>query len=301
MHADRGVEIGVGHPHDGGGRRTGREPGDIDAFGVDRVVAHDLPRDARDQRGLALAALLVARAEPVPALRGIGGGGLGRIGDQAGVLLGEHVHPRAGGEVVGRLGAAVQHDDQGDRLPMIAAGDVELVVAAAGLVAVGGCQKLSAVRHDVGRVHRRALGQPAYAWLEVDPFDPIEEAAQRLGQVRLGRSRRRAGRPAAGAGAGRLPGGRRWLGIRQLDRVRRQVDDARAASGRRVRGLAGRAGRSVRHRPAAKRALQERGGFGEPPGAGQAGRLEHVGVQCVVHVRSFLGFVRQEVRRPRGS
>ena len=240
MHADRGVEIGVGHPHDGGGRRTGREPGDIDALRVDRVVAHDLPGDARDQRRLALAALLVARAEPVPALRGVGGGGLGRIGDEAGVLLGEHVHPRAGGEVVGRLGAAVQHDDQGDRLPTIAAGDVELVVAAAGLVAVGGYQKLSAVRHDVGRVRRRALRQPAYAWLGVDPVDPVEEAAQRLGQVRLGRSRRRACRPAAGAGAGRLPGGRRWLGICQLDRLRRQVDDARAASGRRVRGLAGR-------------------------------------------------------------
>jgi hypothetical protein len=35
--------------------------------------------------------------------------------------------------------------------------------------------------------------------------------------------------------------------------------------------------------------LQERGGFGEPPGAGEAGRLEHIGVQTVVHVRSFLG------------
>ena len=41
--------------------RTGREPGDIDALRVDRVVAHNLPRDACDQRGLALAALLIAR------------------------------------------------------------------------------------------------------------------------------------------------------------------------------------------------------------------------------------------------
>jgi hypothetical protein len=60
-----------------------------------------------------------------------------------------------------------------------------------------------------------------------------------------------------------------------------------------VRGLAGPAGRSARLGPDAKRALQERGGFSEPPGAGQAGRLEHVSVQCVVHVRSFLGFVRR--------
>ena len=43
-------------------------------------------------------------------------GGLRRIGDEAAVLLGERVHARAGGEVVGRLGAAVQHDDQRDRL-----------------------------------------------------------------------------------------------------------------------------------------------------------------------------------------
>ena len=34
------------------------------------------------------------------------------------MLLGERVHPRAGGEVVGRLGAAVQHDDQRQRLPV---------------------------------------------------------------------------------------------------------------------------------------------------------------------------------------
>ena len=211
MHADRGVEIGVGHAHDGGGRATGRQSGDIDAFGIDRVVAHDLPRDARDQRGLALAVLLVARAEPVPAFRGVGGGGLGRIGDEAGVLLGARIHPRAGGEVVRRLGAAVQHDDQRDRLPAIAAGDVELVVAASGPVAVGSCQKLSAVRHDVGRLRRRAPGEPAYAGLGADP---VEEAAQRLGQVRPGHSWRPAGRPAAGAGAGRLPGARRWLAIR---------------------------------------------------------------------------------------
>ena len=131
MHADRGVEIGVGRAHDGRRRAAGREPGDIDAPRVDRVVAHDLAGDAGDQRGLARVALLVARAEPVPALRRVRGRRLRRIDDETGVLFGERVHARAGGEVVGRLGAAVQHDDQRQRLPAIAAGDVELVGAAA--------------------------------------------------------------------------------------------------------------------------------------------------------------------------
>jgi hypothetical protein len=65
------------------------------------VVAHDLAGDAGEQRGLAAAALLVARLEPVPALLGVGGGRLRRVGDQEAALLGEGVHLGAGGEVVG--------------------------------------------------------------------------------------------------------------------------------------------------------------------------------------------------------
>ena len=62
------IEVGVGVAHDRGRRAARREPGDIDPPRIDRVVAHDLARDARDQRRLPLAALLVALAEPVPAL-----------------------------------------------------------------------------------------------------------------------------------------------------------------------------------------------------------------------------------------
>ena len=68
MHADRGVEIGVGVAHDRGRRASRRKPRDIDPPRIDRVVAHDLARDSRDQRRLPLIALLVALAEPVPAL-----------------------------------------------------------------------------------------------------------------------------------------------------------------------------------------------------------------------------------------
>jgi hypothetical protein len=99
------------------------------------VVAHDLAGDARDQRRFATVALLIAGIEPVPAPLRIGRLRLRRIGDQAAVLLGERVHPRAGGEVVGRLGAAVQHDDQRRRITPTGARDVELVPEAACMAA----------------------------------------------------------------------------------------------------------------------------------------------------------------------
>src|ERR1700731_631769 len=51
------------------------------------------------------------------------------------MLFGECVHARAGGKVVRRLGATVQHNDQRERLPTITAGNVELVGAASSSVA----------------------------------------------------------------------------------------------------------------------------------------------------------------------
>jgi hypothetical protein len=40
---------------------------------------------------------------------------LGGINHQKAMLLCQRVHSRTGGKVVGRLGTAVQHDDQGQR------------------------------------------------------------------------------------------------------------------------------------------------------------------------------------------
>ena len=68
MHADGGVEIGIGVAHDRGRGTPGREPGDVDTPGIDHVVAHHLAGDPRDQRRLASVTLLVPLAEPVPAL-----------------------------------------------------------------------------------------------------------------------------------------------------------------------------------------------------------------------------------------
>ena len=101
VHADRGVEIGMGGCHDGGSRPAAEEPRNIDPLRVDRVLGHDLSGDARDQRGLAAVALLVLRLEPVPALGDVGRGRLGRVGHQTAMLLGQLVHARSGGEVVG--------------------------------------------------------------------------------------------------------------------------------------------------------------------------------------------------------
>ena len=147
MHADRGVEVRIGEAHDGRLRAARRESGDEDAPRVHGVVAHHFPGDAGDQRGLAAAAPLVARVEPVPALLGVGGGGLPRIGDQQPLVLRERVHARAGGEVVRRLGAAVEHDQQRRRLPAIGARDVELVGAGSGLVGEGTRDELRPFRH----------------------------------------------------------------------------------------------------------------------------------------------------------
>jgi hypothetical protein len=71
MHANRGVEVGVGYRQNSRGRSAGREPGGVNPIRVDRVVAHDLAVDAGDQRGLALASFLITRTEPVPTLEAL--------------------------------------------------------------------------------------------------------------------------------------------------------------------------------------------------------------------------------------
>ena len=123
MNADGRVQVGVRRSHDGGSGPAGRQASDVDALRIDRMVPHDLAGDARDQRGFAAAPLLVARAKPVPALRLVGSAGLFGIDHEAILLFRQEVHPGAGREIVGRLGAAVKHDHQGKRLSLRAAWD----------------------------------------------------------------------------------------------------------------------------------------------------------------------------------
>ena len=68
-----------------------------------RTPPIDRAGDAGDQRRLPALADLVAGREPVPAPLHVGRLRLRRIGDQEGLLLGQGVHPRAGGEIVGVL------------------------------------------------------------------------------------------------------------------------------------------------------------------------------------------------------
>ena len=100
--------------------------------GVDLVVGHDLAGDAGDDGRLARACLLVGAGEPVPVAAAVGRSRLLRVGDEEGVLLGEVVHPGAGGEVGGVLLAAVQHDDQGHRRTGVAGGDIEVIASGPG-------------------------------------------------------------------------------------------------------------------------------------------------------------------------
>ena len=91
--------------------------------------------DAGDQRRLAGVAQLVLRLEPVPALRRVRLCGLLGIHHQEAVLVGQAIHLRARGEVVGRLGAAMQHHDHRARRIGCRRRHIDLVGPAAGVVA----------------------------------------------------------------------------------------------------------------------------------------------------------------------
>jgi hypothetical protein len=137
MHADRGEQVGIGQPQHRRGRAAGGQAGDIDATRVRRAVAQHLPRDAGDQRGLAAAAPLIGGVEPVPAALRIRRRRLPGIGDEQPVLLGQRVHPRASGEILRRLGAAMQHDQQRPRTGGQSSRHVEPVVALPALAGEG--------------------------------------------------------------------------------------------------------------------------------------------------------------------
>jgi hypothetical protein len=77
-----------------------------------------------------------------------GPGVLHGIGDEEGVHVCERVHAGTGGEIVGVLGTAVEHDDQGCRLPGVAARNVQLVGAGSGLICIGTLDVLSSWRNN---------------------------------------------------------------------------------------------------------------------------------------------------------
>jgi hypothetical protein len=245
MHADCRIEIGIGRRQDGGSCATGREPGGIDPFFVHRIVGHDLAREARDQCRLALAAGLIARAKPVPALGNIGRSRLLRVSNKAVVFLGAQVHPRACGKVVRRLRAAVQHDDQRQRLTAILARNIEFVGSASGVIAEGFRQELTGP--GLWNVWRSRFRQSARTGLKSGRSDPVEKTPQRIGQLRPDCSFRPA--------------------VRGVGYSRRHA---------RVKGRIWTSS-TVQH------ALQQCCSVKEPPRPGKPGCFTHAGVQSGIH------------------
>ena len=67
MHADRGEKFGIGFAEHRRGRAARREARDVDSTRIDIVLLDHMSRERRDKSGLALAAALIRRLEPIPA------------------------------------------------------------------------------------------------------------------------------------------------------------------------------------------------------------------------------------------
>jgi hypothetical protein len=172
MYTDCRVQIIVCCSHDGRGGRSGRQPAHVDALSINQIVIHDLAGDARDKRRFTRASLLVGCAKPVPAFRLVCLPGLSRIDHEAILLFSDKIHPRAGGEIIRRLGTAVKHDDQGKRLLLIAARDEKPVGTASRGTAVRAFDEPSALRHDVrcgqrGALHHTSQSDPGARLLAI--------------------------------------------------------------------------------------------------------------------------------------
>ncbi len=153
-----GVEVRVALRQDRRGGAARRQARHVDAARVDGKIAHHVARQAGDQRGFAAVAELPGGVEPVPAFLGVGRLGLARVDHEEPLLLGQIVHPRPGGEVLGRLRAAVQHHDERHRFGVGAARHVEPVVERARGALMGELGEAGALRHrDLGR---RAAARP---------------------------------------------------------------------------------------------------------------------------------------------
>src|SRR3979490_40568 len=107
MYTDCRVQIAVRCSHDSSSGRSSRQSTNVDALWINRIVAHDLARDARDKERSTSAPLLVGCAKPIPAFRLVCLAALCRIDHKASLFFCDKVHPRTGSEIVWRLGAAV--------------------------------------------------------------------------------------------------------------------------------------------------------------------------------------------------
>lgn len=113
MHTYRCEQVGPGLCQQHRRCTTRRQAGHIDPRRIGGFGGQHLPRQAGKDRQFATVTALVLGAEPVPAAVHVGSGRLCRIDHDHALSRGPRVHPGAGGEVLWRLGAAVQHDHHG--------------------------------------------------------------------------------------------------------------------------------------------------------------------------------------------
>jgi hypothetical protein len=224
--AGRGVKLRIRRAQDRGHGPAGRKARHIDAGRIDSELRHDGAGDAREDRRLAFVALLVGEIEPVPAGRQIGARRLLGIGDDEAALLGEPVHARADGEIVGVLRAAVEHDDQRKRAAFGAAWNIDLVVPRARRAGEASPEIGGALGRDDGR----RLPQPrqwggaatkARKFGLTQQFEDVSEPPPRTpGRASLRRGLARVGRVRAL--------------LRRFDRIRSPGDFGRGRQGRRA-------------------------------------------------------------------
>ncbi|MPM73369.1 hypothetical protein SDC9_120349 [bioreactor metagenome] len=151
-HADGTEDVRIGSAHDhrhGAARRNARGK---HLAAVHRIAGFYRVNHTRNQGRFPGPPGLVRGFKPVPALGGVGAGGLLGVEHQEGFLLCQDVHLRSVGEIARILRSAVEHDKQRYRCTGgIARGDIELIVPPA----VGQAEKLTARRggrdHGKGR------------------------------------------------------------------------------------------------------------------------------------------------------
>ena len=134
MRANRSKELGIGVRQHQRHRGPGGQARDIDPGRIGTMHLDDPAGQAGDDGRLAMAAQGILRVGPVPAPAGMALTRLARVKHDHAALLGQQVHPGAGGKILGRLPAAMQHDQQRPR--PFRAGRLEQTIAEAALGAV---------------------------------------------------------------------------------------------------------------------------------------------------------------------
>ena len=115
MHADGGKDVGIGlTQNDSHGRACGKSR-DKGAVFCNAMSCANLLHHPRKDRRLTRTAALIPPTKPIPAGLRIVAPRLGGVNHDEAMLFGQTVHAGASGKILGRLRAAVQHNDDATR------------------------------------------------------------------------------------------------------------------------------------------------------------------------------------------